>query len=586
MAAREFHQAFSATEVSTTSVTAWESVVSFTFTPTNGVDYALLWSFEGARNSQAASLLFRVALDGVAIETASARPRTVVDYPQYMGFLRVQGQGVSVTLTLDILNAAGTDLALGRNGSLVAVALGAGDLYAESLARTEVTSDTLVPLVGVTASADAGDYLLLGMSMLDSTSNVQSMHTGFDFNTVASPSYSNGMGHVSDVRPLMAIWKRTLASAGLLAAQWLGRTNAGILCAFRSNRVLALKLAAFDDNFYAELMAASVGTDATPVRAYTAIGNVTANPHLVIATHQTATANNQYVHAARVVEDGVEIGRGALRTYGSSNTRGNPHGLVRVWTGDVGTRIWGVDRISDGSASMRIMTGSALIALDLGALGKTLAATSAAFVESGGMAGLCSQRRLFSAQAGFVLSGLGAGLGPGRRVRAVGYDAALSGLAAGVRAGRKRPATVGAFSVAGIAAGLLKWPDGVQYRLAAMQVGFAMAGRPAGIRPARRLALASGGFVRADLNASVRRGLKIVSSQGGFEVAGFPVEWGSTHALHPERGAFVLDGPTAGLRYSGQKFWNAVPATAELWAASAEVSETWSLALNIPETWS
>lgn len=584
MGAREFYSSHSATEVATTSTTEWATVGQLQFQAKSSVDYVVFWSFEGAKavvtNS---SLAFRVAVDGVAVDEGQIRSRTASDYPLISGFLRVQGAGLRV-VTIDIINMQGANLVLGRNASLAALALDAGDRYAEDLSRIETTSSSATPLVSVTASS-GGAYLLLGMSFTDNNNTTAPTYGSIAFEGATGPTYMVGHGNLADVRPLWGMWRQTAAEANTPSIQWCGRSHVnGAICGWRSNRVLALRMDRFDADFYADEIVNAAGTEASFVEALPLAVSQSANPHLVLAAFQTASASNTVSHAVRITEDGAEIGRGAQRTYASSAARAGHQGFVAVREGRDGARRWTLDRASDGVSSITLVAGSSIAALDLGAAGKAVDLEPVAVSLGWPNAALKVGRRFRGALAQLVVAGLANGLAKGLNCRASARSHTVSAEHAQLARGTRLAPTPGSLGLENAGALLVRELKGL--RLTASRAEGWFGWRAANLRTDRRVAGARGRLDWARLEGVVRRILAMRADDRAYVLRGGDVEWPQVFVMRPAHAELRVRTPAVRLAYSGQRFWQAVTQTAETWLPASRAEELWDEVSSIPEVWS
>lgn len=587
MPAREFYSAFSAAEVSTVSLTEWASVGSLSFTPQAGVAYVVFWSFEATKtNITNTSLQFRVAVDGVAVDQASVRARNANDYPQFFGFIGVSGDGIAKTVSLDIINLQAPYAVVGRNASLVALALGANDFYAESLLRTETNSSTLAPLCEINTAAAAGEYLVLGMSSTDNNNTTAPTYAGLNVNGAASETYTVGHANLADVRPLAGMWPRTLAADGSLVARWMGRSHSnGGVCGWRSNRILALRLEDFDGARTAVSTANSDGVETEWTEALSLGHDVRPTPHLVLSSYQLGCNSTNAFIQSRLTEDGNELGASTFRSYAVSFERLTQQGLVRLHEFEAGgPRRWSLERKGDGAATGRLAAGATLAVLDLGDASQNLAGAAGAFLTVRNSAALSAKRRFAADQRALHWASLDGSLGRGFRMPLSLELVPIAGQAAKLRRGLRLAAVVKADGLSGTAVNLSRTIAGARLRAEAETL---LSGEgPCVLRAGRQLLGGDESFAWARLDGRLGMGMRITSIQATFTVeSAGGTEWGWTHIFKPPAVAFASYGAVAALKYSGQQFWQVIAPAAAAWSPQPPIQETWAPSPITPETW-
>lgn len=595
MAAREHYQSSSLAEVSTQSQTEWLQLVELDFTPTNGADYVVFWSLEMTnKTSTTADAKCRVMTSGVVSAEFNQEVRGLEEYTSYTGFYRIVGDGLPKAISIGIQGERAADAIYARAANLIAIKLGPNDQYAESLPRLSVTGGTNIWTNCATISWEpaAGDYLVYGFSLTDNYSGTAPVYGRLLFDGAGSWEATTGHPEVGagqkNLTPTHELWKRTVAVGGVTrTVSWQGRShNSGSEVGWADNRLLILKLSDFDAVFYAEVAAllSNATTDYLTVASVT--GMVAANPHLLLGSWGVSGDSTSSITDGRLLDGGAPISRSIQKSMSSASNRGQWAGHASGQNYAAGSRTWLLQIAGNGVNTSFTRPGSAIAILDLGSAAKAVSAQPGSFVEAGRAIVLRPERKLSAGRAMFAGSGLAAGLGPGRRVAAAAFSGLLSGGLAGARAARKVVSAPGSFSLGASTIGLLKWPDGVQYRLPAVTVDFAVADRPAGVRATRKVAMAAGFFVWANLEAGVARGRVVNAGLGPLTAVGGQVRWANTYVLDPGTQVFLSAGLNVALRYSGQQLWTASPIVAEQWAATADTPKVWSPAFVIRETWS
>lgn len=594
MAAREHYQASSLPEVFTQSQTEWLQVVGLDFTPANGADYVVFWSLEMTnKTSTTADAKCRVVTSGVVSAEFNQEVRGLEEYTSYTGFYRIVGDGLPTAISMGIQGERAADAIYARSANLIAIRLGPNDQYAESLPRLSVTGGTNIWADCATISWQpaAGDYLVYGFSLTDSYSSTAPVYGRLLFDGTGSWEATTGHPEVGagqkNLTPTHELWKRTVAVGGVTrTVAWQGRShNTGSEVGWADNRLLILKLSEFDTVFYAEVTAllSNPATDYLTVASVT--GTVAANPHLVLGSWGVSGDSASSITDGRLLDGGTPISRSIQKSMSSANNRGQWTGHASGQTYAAGSRAWSLEIAGNGVNTSFARPGSAIAILDLGSAAKAVDAEAGSFVEAGRVIALRPERKLSAGRAMLAGSGLAAGLGSGRRVGAGAFSGLHSGGRASPRVARKvGPAQV-SFSLGAFSIGLLKWPDGVQHRLPAEMVDFAVTDRPVGVRATRKVAMASGFFVRANLEAGVARGRVVNAGRGAFAAVAGQVRWGNTYVHDPRAQMFVAAGLNVGLRYSGQQLWTASPIIGEQWAATIDTLEVWRPAAVVSETW-
>jgi hypothetical protein len=375
MAGREFHAATSAAEVSTTSNTSWTPVVELSFTAPSGQDYALFWSFEGLNvTSTNSDMRFRVARDGVPVATGRSETRITSEYPAYSGFLKLTGDGGATTVAIEIQNENNSATVVARNGNLVALALSADDRYAESLGRTGALDSAFVPLVGLSWTPAAGEYLLFGSTFVDTFATTAPAYARLQFDGVSAPEQSAGPADVTagnpDLVPLGAMWVRRVSAGGVArTATFQGRSHSSAgETGFRDTRLMALRLDTFAGAHHAELAALNGGAESSFVEVLSLSAPSSSGPYLVLANWSISASSSGAISSVQIAEDGAAIGLGVRRSTSASADRGVFGGLFTLRPASpAGERNWTLSRRSnDGAFIVNVMPGANLTVVELG----------------------------------------------------------------------------------------------------------------------------------------------------------------------------------------------------------------------------
>ena len=261
MAYREHYATHVASEVTTTSSSTWTNAATLNFTPVGGRDYVLLWSLELANKSDTSTdARYRVSIDGAAVTTSNIESRATGEYAAFFGFFKVTGTNVPRSVAVDVqVEQAGQAGAI-RNVRLTALALGADDHYAESLGRADVNvgGTSWADLVSTTWTPAAdGDYLLLSSSLVDNFATTVPAYGRFHVGWT-SPEWPTAVAEVASGQMNYAagggVWVEGFTGGAPVTVKWQGRSlNNGNNSGWTDNRVLALRLDAFDNHASATL---------------------------------------------------------------------------------------------------------------------------------------------------------------------------------------------------------------------------------------------------------------------------------------------------------------------------------------------
>lgn len=594
MAAREYFTASYPDEISTTSDTTWQGVVSLPFTPAEGADYIVFWSVELINKSTTVyDARCRIVTDGAVSVEFGQESRGSIEYPSYFGFYRFTGGGVAQTVALEVMAEVSGQVIYARNANLVALRLGPGDQYVEALGRVAVTggTDTWADVASLTWAPDAGEYLVLGHSLTDNYAATAPVYGRLVFDGVGNKEATAGHAEVTgppkNLTPIHQMWKRTVPASGVSrSAVWQGRShNTGSEVGWGANRLLILKLAGFDAAFYAELSSLLTVDDAAYVPMVSTTGAAGAGPHLLLGSWGVAGSSTSAVMDVQVVDQGVRVGRAFQKSMSSASNRGQTGGHVGLRSYDPGERTWSLDLKAEGAFMVYGRPGSSIAVLNLGLAGRSLVAPQGTYAGTGLPAGLGAVRKLTGVRGAVVLAGLSASLSRGFRFPIIEGSLGWSVHSQALSAARRVRASTNVLLLAGRAAALDKVSAGVRYVVVAGAFTLAFAVRGAGLIAARRVANSVGAVAQAGLEAVVRRGLAVRCGTRPLVFEAESVKWGRTYVMCLRSGFLAFQAASSPLRYSGQQFWTAASSIDEAWIAATPTLVTWSYAQSIPEHW-
>lgn len=592
MAAREYYAAHVASEVTTTSATTWANAATLDFTPANGRDYVLLWSLELAcKTDTGTDAKYRLSLDGTPVTTSNVESRVTAEYPSFFGFFKVSGAGASRSVSVGIqAEQAGQTVAV-RNVSLIALALGADDHYAEALGRTDVTAGGTLwaDLVSTSWTPPTdGDYVFLSSCLVDNYAATAPAYGRFDIGWT-SVEWPAAVAEVAAGQMNFVahggVWVDGLAGGSPATLKWQGRSlNNGNNSGWTDNRILALRLSDFHRATGAVSPSDSGDTSSSLTNVLTLTDTAGGNPQLVLGAWTAAASVNNLLGAVRISDGLGTIANSARRTFATSVGRGASSGFYALRQGYAGgSQSWLLDRSSDGANSYVVRGGATLVVLDLGSAGQTLSAGAQSYALMGRAAASRAARRLPGAARSYSTSGVNATPRKGYRVRADARGHGLTGRGANLARGLRLTVAASSYALAGPVTGMLRSVAG--RRLAAGPAAFSIQRRAAAVATARRVRAGAEAFVWSRLAGALRWVRLLAAGPGPYGLVGRPIEWDWVHILTPTPTGFAVAAPDAALRYSGVQFWQPAPGTSEAWSPRPGASETWIPADETTEAW-
>ncbi|WGU39088.1 hypothetical protein [Phenylobacterium sp. NIBR 498073] len=477
--------------------------------------------------------------------------------------------------------------------------MGAGDVYAESVARQAVTAGgttTWADVLSTSFSPAVGDYLVLAHSMTDNYATTTSAYGKFVWDGTAETNTEPAMAGHADItagqKNLVPLNKQRVyseATGGVSrTVAWQGRSNQNTFeVGYAQNRLLILKLADFEAAHVARQASFSAElSTATPFEALSITPTVSANPHLLIGSWYFNNVTTSSRVVTSVLADSGDAASAVARNYSANNDRGQAASFAGLRSYAAGSRKIALNiNTSPEGEYVALLASSAFIALDLGSAGgQTLTAATGAIILSGKAAATRVTRKLPIAVRSFTLAGINAAIRKGYRVRADVRGYGLAGFSARVARGLKLRVSAQAFTMTGIAAGLIRTVAG--RTISAATGALTLTRQPAGLRIGRKLRAAPEPFVWSRLAAGLRWTRQLAASGASFSLSGRQIGWGWVHILRGAPAAYSLNGQAATLRYSGGQGWQPVPGTPETWNPKASKSETWTPVGDTPEIWS
>ncbi|MBX3516050.1 MAG: hypothetical protein KF815_03815 [Rhodospirillales bacterium] len=314
MPARQSFYAESLAESSTTSAD-WTNTLSLTFTPDDNADYWLFASAaftnsSGTNDHVGWASVYHVQAETVLLEQSMQRQEA--SSPQdWVGFFGIAKLSFGTApgeqqLDVNINSSHAGDTTKIRDVRLLLIKADPADAYAESLAQVNTGStswQTATTLAFTPGSA--GDYLVIASATRASDANLGAMRCRLN-DVNGGATYGDRAWYCKDDwdnQPFAVMEKLSLtAAARTLQLQY--RSESGTLCYLQGARILALRLDAFDNAWFALNHATQNTTSASNQDFLTLSATPLALPHAVIAIGAYNTASTTVSSYLNVAKDG------------------------------------------------------------------------------------------------------------------------------------------------------------------------------------------------------------------------------------------------------------------------------------------
>lgn len=356
-------------ETSTTSTTDWSDLSTFSDPLTAG-DWLLLSTRRYAHSSASGLVDLRLVEDDVEVYNTRIRARGVrADfYPSSAFMHRIQSSGGAKSVKTQ-LKTGSTGTAYSDDGRLVFLKLGENDLWAESLTRQTTTSTTPQVAVSVTATVDAGDYVLVAFGITDSNASQAPTYVSVACDGDVSPEIGSISTVAGAVGPTLMVRKFTLA-AGEHTFDLRYRAHSSTTSGMAEARVCVLKASDFANVYYEQLDADDIGTNTTYTEVLSVSPTVTATPHILLMSCATSAALTNTAVLTQLTVAGVVRQESLNRSYNAGTDRSSANPYVRLSTPEAGPRTYALSRRSDQDVTAtRVKAGAAIAVFDLGAGG-------------------------------------------------------------------------------------------------------------------------------------------------------------------------------------------------------------------------
>lgn len=362
---RQIYSSEAAGPVSNIDETTPTSLVTLTFTPDANKTYAIFWSCEFSFNvsNDVAAILYEAGVESLRDQETPKELSAPDDYKQRGGFI-IHAAGASPSSTtweIKVVRTGASGTAEAKNGRLVALRLEAFDHYNESLGADSVTGTTYSDKASVTFDAGTTqDYLVIGSGIQQpSAGNATRSRLSDGSNTtyvVEMHNYVNGAA-------FGIAWVRTALSGSVTFKTQFSAHAAGVTCATSKNRILALALGSFHNDYSTTLGAADGGTDTT----YTDVLALTQTPaaadHLEIASWHVRAPGTTISMYSQFRDDGVSISENLAEMPSSTAGRGMACFVVKAATYAAVSRTWDIQRKSEVNTLTTTIDAGACIAI-------------------------------------------------------------------------------------------------------------------------------------------------------------------------------------------------------------------------------
>lgn len=317
MPARQSFYAENLAESSTTSAD-WTNALSFAFTSDADADY---WLFASAAftNSSGSNdhvgwvTVYHVQAETVLLEQSVQRqePTSPQDWVGVFGIARLSFGATPGEQQLDVnINSSHAgDTTKIRDVRLLLIKADPADAYAESLApvNTSSTSWQIAATLSVTP-ASAGDYLLIASATRASDANLGAMRCRLNDVTGAT-TYGDRAWYCKDDwdNQAFAVMEKLSLIAAARTLQLQYRSESGTLCYLQGARILALRLDASDNAWFASNHATQNTTGASNQDFLTLSATPLALSHAIIAVGAYNTVSTTVSGFLNVAKDGSAV---------------------------------------------------------------------------------------------------------------------------------------------------------------------------------------------------------------------------------------------------------------------------------------
>ena len=317
MPARQSFYAESLAESSTTSAD-WTNKLTLTFTPADNADYWLFASVaftnsNGTNDHVGWVSVYHVQAETVLLEQSMQRqePTSPQDWVGVFGIARLSFGAApgSQQLDVNINSSHAGDTTKIRDVRLLLIKADPDDAYAESLAPVNTSSTSWQTAATLTFTpASAGDYLVIGSATRASNANLGAMRCRLN-DLAGAVTWGDRVWHCKDNwdnQPFAVMEKLTLTDAPhTLQLQY--RSESGTLCYIQGARILALRLDAFDNAWFASNHATQNTTSASNQDFLTLSATPLALQHAIIAIGAYNTASTTVSGYLNVAKDGSTV---------------------------------------------------------------------------------------------------------------------------------------------------------------------------------------------------------------------------------------------------------------------------------------
>ncbi len=317
MPARQSFYAESLAESSTTSAD-WTNTLSLTFTPDDDADYWLFASAaftnsSGTNDHVGWASVYHVQAETMLLEQSMQRqePSSPQDWVGFFGIARLSFGSAPGEQQLDVnINSShASDTTKIRDVRLLLIKADAADAYTESLGQVNTGSTSWQTATTLTFTpASPGDYLVIASATRASDANLGAMRCRLNDITGAI-TYGDRAWYCKDDwdnQPFAVMEKLSLAAASRTVLLEY-RSESGTLCYIQGARVLALRLDAFDNAWFASNHATQNTTSASNQDSLTLSATPLALQHAIIAVGAYNTASTTVSGYLNVARDGSTV---------------------------------------------------------------------------------------------------------------------------------------------------------------------------------------------------------------------------------------------------------------------------------------
>ena len=317
MPARQSFYAESLTESSTTSAD-WTNALSLTFTPDENADYWLFASAaftnsSGTNDHVGWASVYHVQAATVLLEQSVQRqePASPQDWVGVFGIARLSFGAApgEQRLDLNINSSHAGDTTKIRDVRLLLIKADPADAYAESLAQVNTSSTSWQTAATLTVTpGSAGDYLVIASATRASDANLGAMRCRLN-DVSGAATYGDRAWYCKDDwdnQPFAVMEKLTLAAASR-TFRLEYRSESGTLCYIRDARILAIRLDAFDNAWFASNQTTQNTTSASNQDVLTLSATTLSLPHAIIAVGGYNTASTTVSGYLNIARDGSSV---------------------------------------------------------------------------------------------------------------------------------------------------------------------------------------------------------------------------------------------------------------------------------------